>query len=285
VRVLLAGSAVVIGMLAAAPVAAVGGRPAQGAVGVDAVRVDQVSIDVPGQAPLDAFLVRPDGSGQGRRHAYAGVVDLHWFEPGHASADASEFLPEAVELANRGVVSVLPQQRFPWEADPVGDERDVAAVNRGIDDARAAFDYLARQRSVDPDRLAIVGHDYGAMYGAVVAQTDPRVSATVLMALDATWANWFDLFWLHLEGDDEAAYFALFTGLDPIHNVTRLGPAQLFQWAETDDFIPADVRDQFAAATPASPATTYPGIDHSLDLTAAEADRIQFLSTQLDLVT
>jgi hypothetical protein len=242
----------------------------------DQVQVDTVRIPVPGRAPMDAYLVRP---AHGRD--LAGVLDLHWFEPGHASADNSEFLPEAIQLADRGVVSVLPQQRFPWDADPVGDARDRAAVLGGLADARAALTYLAEQRGVDGGRLGVVGHDYGAMYAAMLGQTDHRVRASVLVALDARWANWFDLFWLDLSGDAETAYFKLFQGLDPVDNVSRMGSRQFFQWSDDDFFIPAAIRDQFAAAAPAAPATTYPRTDHQMDLTVIESDRIAFLAGQL----
>ena len=245
------------------------------------VVVEEVSIPVPGQEPLSAYLVRPDRDGKRSRHA--GVLYLHWFEPGHTSADRDEFLPEAIALAQRGVVSVLPQQRFPWTGDPVGDERDLAAVTGTVDATRASFNYLARQDGVDRRRLAIVGHDYGAMYGMVVADTNERVAAAVFLAADARWANWFNLFWLGLEGDAEAQYFALYSGLDPVDHVGRLGERQLFQWAANDFFIPAAIRDQFATAAPTSPVRTYDGVNHSLDLNTAEADRIAFLTDQLDL--
>jgi hypothetical protein len=123
-RLLLALSTVALMPAVAVPAAGRDLSPRQ------SVRVDQIAIDVAGQAALDAFLVRP--AGDRTRHDHAGVVYLHWFEPGHASADASEFLPKAIALAESGVVSVLPQQRFPWEGDPMGDERDLAAVTRAV---------------------------------------------------------------------------------------------------------------------------------------------------------
>ncbi len=152
-----------------------------------------------------------------------------------------------------------------------------------VDATRASFNFLARQRGVDRLGLAIVGHDYGAMYGMVVAETDERVAAAVFLAADARWANWFDQFWLGLEGEAEAQYFAMYAGLDPVDNVGRLGERQLFQWAANDFFVPAAIRDQFAAAAPASPVLTYDRVDHSLDLNTAEADRVSFLADQLDL--
>ena len=242
----------------------------------DDVEIRSVRIAVPGRAPMDAYLVRP-GHGRG----FAGVLDLHWFEPGHASADSSEFLPEAVQLAERGVVSVLPQQRFPWADDPVGDQTDRARVLGGYADARAAFGYLARQSGVDRDRLGVVGHDYGAMYGAMLGQSDKRVRSSVLVALDAQWANWFNLFWIGLEGDAATAYFKVFHGLDPVDNVSRLGDRLMIQWSDDDFFIPAEIRTRFAAAAPAALAKTYSRTDHQMDLTSIETDRIAFLAAHL----
>lgn len=242
----------------------------------DDVEIRTVRIAVPGRTPMDAYLVRP-GHGRG----FAGVLDLHWFEPGHASADNSEFLPEAVQLAARGVVSVLPQQRFPWDDDPVGDERDRAKVLGGNADARAALDYLARQDGVDRGRLGVVGHDYGAMYGAMLGQADKRVAASALVALDAQWANWFNLFWIGHEGDAATAYFEVFHGLDPVDNVSRLGNRLMIQWSDDDFFIPAEIRTRFATAAPAAVAKTYSRTDHQMDLTQIETDRIAFLAAKL----
>ena len=242
----------------------------------DGIEIETVRIAVPGRAPMDAYLVRPE-HGRG----FAGVLDLHWFEPGHASADNSEFLPEAVQLAERGVISVLPQQRFPWAGDPVGDASDRAAVLGGYADAKAAFDYLAEQNGVDRDRLGVVGHDYGAMYGAMLGQADKRVRASVLVALDAQWANWFNLFWIGLEGDAATAYYKVFHGLDPVDNVRRLGDRLMIQWSDDDFFIPAEIRARFAEAAPAAVAKTYTRTDHSMDLTTIETDRVAFLASKL----
>ncbi|HZO69492.1 MAG TPA: prolyl oligopeptidase family serine peptidase [Kribbellaceae bacterium] len=274
VAAVVSGAALVAGTML--PATSRGGQESNG------VQVETVRIAVPGQTAMTAFVVRPDGR-RGNGHRFAGVLYLHWFEPGHASADSSEFLAEAIELADRGVVSVLPQQRFPWAFDPVGDQRDRTAVSNGVADARAALDYLARQEGVDRSRLAIAGHDYGAMYATVLAQADRRVKATVLVALDARWANWFNMFWIGLEGPAEAAYFAVFAGLDPVDNVSRLGARQLFQWSDPDFFIPAAIRAQFAAAAPNAIVKTYTRTDHSLDLTTTESNRIAFLATQLGL--
>jgi hypothetical protein len=63
----------------------------------DAVVVEDVKIPVTGQAPVSAYLVRP----QHRGHASAGVLYLHWFAPPASTQNRTEFLSEAVDLASR----------------------------------------------------------------------------------------------------------------------------------------------------------------------------------------
>src|SRR5690348_11574291 len=57
-----------------------------------AVVVQDISIRVPGQAPVDAWLVRPDGHAAPR--SLAGVLYLHWLEPPASTQNRSEFLDE-----------------------------------------------------------------------------------------------------------------------------------------------------------------------------------------------
>jgi len=244
------------------------------------VIVEDIEIAVPGQEPVAAYLVRPRHPAAPRSRP--GVLYLHWFEPGQSTQNRGEYLTEAVELAGRGGVAVLPQLRFPWEADPVGDSRDRDAITAQLAAVRRAYETLLAQSTVNAARTAVVGHDYGGMYGAILAQTDARVRASVLMAVDATWANWFDTFWLGLPDDQKAAYRAVFAGLDPIDNVTRLGAHVFFQWGDRDPFITPDVRDAFAAKIPAARATLYTRADHFLTQTAKD-DRVAWLNAELGL--
>jgi dienelactone hydrolase len=100
------------------------------------------------------------------------------------------------------------------------------------------------------------------------------------MAGDATWANWFETYFVDVP--DHAAYEALFAGLDPVDNVNRIGPHLYLQWAGQDPFIPQAVRDRFAAADPAAKVSLYPNARHSLDQHAKD-DRIGWLDGQLGL--
>jgi dienelactone hydrolase len=255
-----------------------GGKTATGGV---SVVVKDIVIKVRGQQPVSAYLVKPEG--RLRSNSSAGVLWLHWL--GEIHNDRTEFLTEAVSLAQQGVVSVLPQGYFPWVPDPVGTKGDVRMVRQQVTAMDAALDRLIATHGVDDERIAVVGHDYGAMYGSLLADRDHRVSALVLAAPDSTWCNWFATFWLQLEGQDRTDYCALFAGLDPVDHTSRLGRHVLFQWAGDDFFIPSEVHDAFAATSPKAKAIVYAGVDHQLNDATALADRDAFLAAQLGLPT
>jgi dienelactone hydrolase len=242
------------------------------------VVVDDITIAVPGQDPVQAWLVRP--AGQPKKHSQAGVLWLHWL--GEINGDRNEYLSEAVTLAGRGVVSVLPQGYFPWVPNPDGTTGDVTLVENQVAAMRAALDRLVAERSVDAARVALVGHDYGAMYGALLADSDTRISTMVLQAPDALMGNWFAQFWLELEGAERDAYLALFDDLNPVDHTARLGDHVLFQWAGKDIFIGQDVRDAYAASSPDAHVELYERSDHEFRDDARVA-RIAFLEAQLGL--
>lgn len=241
-----------------------------------AVRIVEESLPVPGQAPVRAWLVAADDFGRPR----SGVLWLHWL--GHVRNDRGEFLPLAVDLAWRGVVSLLPAGQFPWVTDPDGTAEDVARVRAQVDACAAALDHLAAQPGLGPARIAVVGHDYGGMYGALLAERDERVSALAVQASDATWANWFATYWLKLEDDARAGYAAGFAGLDPVEHVGRLEDRVLLQWAGQDTFVSEETRAAYAAANPRARTHVYDSAEHQLD-DRAGVDLTAFLEQHLGL--
>jgi dienelactone hydrolase len=276
-------------LVALAGVAALtlGGATAAGATPTDStpahptsqpVEVVDIQIPVPGQAPVTAYLVRPER--QARPHSLAGVLYLHWLEPPDATQNRTEFLAEAIQVAQRGAVAILPDLTFPWNFQVFGDHRDADSVTAQLTAVRRAYRTLVAQPGVDPHRTAVVGHDYGAMYGALLVQREPDIRAEVFMAGDATWANWFETYFVDVA--DPAAYQKTFAGLDPIDNVGRRGVHRYFQWAGQDTFVSEAVRAQFAVADPAAKATLYLNARHALDQHAKD-DRIPWLETQLGL--
>jgi dienelactone hydrolase len=244
-----------------------------------AVRVVDVAFTVPGQAdPVRAWLATADDAADGRPRA--GVLWLHWL--GHRHNDRNEFLPLAVELASRGAVSLLPAGFFPWVPDPDGTATDVQRVRDQVAAHAVALDILCSQPGVDPGRIALVGHDYGGMYGALLADQDERVSTLALQAPDATWSNWFSSYWLKLGDAALEEYGARFAGLDPVEHVARLGDGVLLQWAGRDTFVAEATCAAYAGANARACTKVYDRADHMLD-DHALADLRNFLADRLGL--
>ncbi len=270
--------AAVAGTLAtvAAAAPAAGGTSTSGPAA--RVSIQDVRVPVPGQKPVPAYLVRSAGTLQ--PGSQAGVLFLHWL--GQIHSDRTEFLAEAVQLALGGAVSLLPQGVFPWKVAPSGKPLDVTAIRQQLAVFQACLNWLIGKSYVSTSRIAVVGHDYGAMYGALLADADARVHTAVLATPDATWGHWFVKYWLGFTGSRAARYKALFASLQPVRHVARLGGNELFQWAGKDIFVSARVRKQFAAAAPLAPVDFFPNADHQLD-TAAQIDRDAFLAGELGL--
>jgi hypothetical protein len=170
--------------------------------------------------------------------------------------------------------------------NPDGTTGDVTLVENQVAAFGRALDRLAGVRAVDESRIALVGHDYGAMYGAILADSEElgghRISTMVLQAPDALMGNWFAQFWLGLEGAEREAYLGLFEGLDPVDHTAGLGDRVLFQWAGEDFFVGQDVRDAYAASSPDAQVRLYARSDHEFR-DDARVDRLAFLRQQLDL--
>ncbi|SNT65310.1 Dienelactone hydrolase [Asanoa hainanensis] len=227
--------------------------------------------------PVRAYLVEPARPGR-----YPAVLYLHWFEPPNPTSSRLEFLDEAVDQARQGAVALLPDLTFPWSVDPVGDRRDVANVVAQTVRLRRGLDLLTARPDVDRSRIAVVGHDYGGMYGLLLASVDrDRIHAVVAMNVDATFGNWFATFFLGLSGDATIAYEKLFEPVDPIRYVAdRGGVPLLFQFAEPDFFVPDSTRRTLVSlAEQPTDYRLYPGAGHELDA-AARADREAWLTSR-----
>jgi dienelactone hydrolase len=274
----VAAIAAALGVLAAGATALPGeaARPAPAALAQ--VIVQDIQVPVPGQPAVPAYLVRTDGGL--KPGSQAGILWLHWL--GQIHSDRTEFLAEAIQLAGHGVVSLLPQGTFPWQVSPGGTKQDVTAIRNQLAAFRQALDVLIGNRYVDRSRIAIVGHDYGAMYGALLADENPTVSAAVLATPDATWGHWFVKYWLGYTGKKAAEYEALFSSLQPVRHVSRLGSRELLQWAGNDIYVSAGVRSRFAQAAPPARVDLYHDVDHQL-VTQAQTDRDAFLEEVLHL--
>jgi dienelactone hydrolase len=252
----------------------------------DGATIRDVTFDSPG-AVVSAYVVEPAASGATPAATdRAGIVFFHWLETGSPTSNRTEFLPDAATLAQEGVVSVLVQGEFPWLKNPTGLEADQAAVVTEALKVRRGIDLLLARADVDPARVAVVGHDYGAMYAILLAGVDPRPKAFVLMAATPHHADWNIPFWLAPGGLDEAgqaAYSAGMAPLDPLGAVATAAPAALlFQFARADVYIPESTALEFYAAASEPKRLELFDAEHPLN-DEATASRMVWLRGQLGL--
>jgi predicted esterase len=123
----------------------------------------------------------------------------------------------------------------------------VAAIEREVRMTRAALELLLARPEVDAERLAAVGHDFGGMYLTILFGLDARLDALAVMAPTARWGDWFLRYW---PIDDPAdAYSAATAPLDPVTWLAAgNGRPILLQFASEDEYVPAEVATEIAAA-------------------------------------
>jgi dienelactone hydrolase len=242
---------------------------------------------IPDSDPVRAYLVVPPGDGP-----FAGVLFVHWL--GESSASRVEFMDDALALAEQGTVSLLVDAACARGRSFLNRdlEHDRAVSIKQVVDLRRALDVLAMpELNVDPARIALVGHDFGAMYGSILASVDRRPGAYVLIAGTISLSEWFLPFGRGETLDDAqtAAYIEGMSVFDPIANIAQANPAAvLFQFSRGDYFVPEDkaLAYYLAASTPRR-LELYDlnhdmGVGDDGDNAATEA-RLQWLETTLTL--
>jgi len=184
-------------------------------------------------------------------------------------------------LAASGVASLLVQGSFPWQEDPDSIAHDVPAIEAEVRMLRVALTLLATRPEVNPEHLAVVGHDFGGMYQSIFFGADHHLDALVLMAPTARWADWFYRYWGI--SDSEADYLAAMAPLDPVTWLPEAdGRPVLIQFASNDQYVPQAVADEIiAAAGPTAEARSYKA-DHHLN-EEARAARDAWLAEVLSL--
>lgn len=229
-----------------------------------------------------ATLVLPP---RGTAAPHPAILYLHWYEPPKPSSNRTEFLAEAVELASLGTTSLLIDT--PWRIDgwfaTRDSSRDYDFSVQEAKEVRRALDVLLAQGEIDRRRVAIVGHDFGAMYGALAAAADARVTHLVYMAGSGSMSEWF-LFQPKREGAERDAFAARLRPLDPELALARFSPRPvLLQFGTRDRFVSAEnAKAQADAIKGPKTVKTYDGAEHELTYTAGR-DRVAWLEDQFRL--
>lgn len=227
--------------------------------------------------PIKAYLVVPVTPGP-----HAAILYVHWFGAPETT-NRTEFLNEAVALAERGVVSLLVDamwsQKGWWRGRKP--ETDLAGGVAQVIELRRALDLLLAQSGVDPSRVALVAHDFGAMFGAVMGAADGRPKAYVFLAPTPRLSDWY-LYNVKPANVDD--YKKQLAPLDPINAVAKLAPAPVFyQFASKDKHVPPPRPAEFYDATaPRKQMATY-DCEHEMLLPEIGADRVAWLAKELQL--
>jgi dienelactone hydrolase len=247
----------------------------------DGVLVRDVRIPDPeAGAPVEAYLVEP--TVVDARAPRPGLLFAHWFDTHAANGNRTEYVDEAVDWARRhAAAAVLPQLTFPWAADPTDAATDTARIADEVARLRACLDVLVARPGVDPARIAVVGHDFGAMHASILATADRRPAAYVVVAAVPRWGDWFLPFWPI--GEDRIDYLRAIRPLDPIEHVAGAAPApMLFQYGLRDFFIaPMTGRELARAAGETGTYRDYPDAQHDMAAVEIVADRTAFLEEAL----
>ena len=228
-----------------------------------------------------ATLVTPSASTSAPKPA---ILFLHWYEPPRPTSNRTEFLAEAVELAGAGVVSLLVDT--PWTKENWFPTRDAAKdfefTQQMTKDVRRAIDVLMAQPGIDKSRVAVVGHDFGAMWGALAVAEDPRVTHFVYMAGTRSFTDWY-LFTPKKEGAERDAFIGKLAPLDPIAHLAKISPRPvLLQFGTKDPFVKNEAATAMAdAVTGPKTVKTYE-FEHELTF-QARRDRIAWLRDQFKL--
>ena len=224
-----------------------------------------------------ATIVEP-ATASGRRGA---VLFVHWYGPPRPTSNRTQFIPDAVELAKSGVVSLLIDT--PWSIPEYFKlrkrEDDYARSVQQVKDLRRALDVLLSLPNVDPARVAFVGHDFGAMYGALAAAGDPRVKAFVFMAGAPSFSDWF-LYGPPLPPDARQKFIDELAPLDPVRYLPKLQAPVLLQFANHDEHVARARADLVIASAREPKEVRFYETGHELNADATR-DRLAWLAARL----
>ena len=191
-----------------------------------------------------------------------------------ANNSRKEFLEEAIQLAQHGVICLLPQGYYPWMSFPSQDNNDRLLIVGQVIEMRRAIDFLLTQPNIDSKRLGYVGHDYGALYGGVLAGSDSRMQTYILIAGSPSFAD-LDPYWNFKSNVPD---------LNPINYLPKAKPASLFfQFGRSDQAVPEEQANRFYESASSPKRIEWYDDNHQMLSESAREDRQQWLIEHLDL--
>jgi dienelactone hydrolase len=234
---------------------------------------------------VSAYLVVPAGKGP-----FPAVIYGHWCMPGSEKKNRTEFLEEAVVLAQSGVISLLPDHvsvrpGFVADDSPFS-ENQVAVLVQQVVNLRRAADLLLARPDVDAKRIAYVGHSCDAGAGGFLSGVDKRFQAFVLMAGDLSdevdkKSKSFQEFRQKAGPEKLDAFMTEHAWMDAGYYVSHALPAAVFlQFASEEPFIDEEMEKGYFEAVSQPKRMKIYKAQHALSPEATR-DRIAFLAERL----
>ena len=243
----------------------------------------------PKGGPVAAYLVVPKSKGP-----FAAVLFGHW-----GNGTRAEFIPEAKIYARAGAVSLIPD--YPWDRPSPWrktvdhfdrPELDREAEIQAVIDLRRGVDLLLTRPDVDAQRLAYVGHSYGAQWGSILSAVDKRMKTSILMAGVAEIGDIFlrnndpslvDLRKARPAGQLEK-YSQVTGDIDAVHFIRHAAPIPLLlQFANYEQYFDKTSMEHYVAAASEPKKVVYYDTGHDLNDPQALEDRYKWLAKYIHL--
>jgi pimeloyl-ACP methyl ester carboxylesterase/precorrin-6B methylase 2 len=236
------------------------------------------------RGPVSATIVTPS-----RRGKYRAVIFVHDY------GKRDEFLPEALSLARGSLPAVSLLVDAPSER-PVGWRRSFNSLSdsdndreihiQAVIDIRRGIDLLSARADVDANRIAYVGHGYGANWGAILSSIEPRLRRFVLVAGFASLADLMesdDPEWANMRyalGSERFdRYRASISVVDPIRFTPFwAGAPILFQFGRFDQFVSHAMAEQLVHSISRPQKAIFYDAGHAVNDPRAMIDRAGFLA-------
>jgi len=171
-----------------------------------------------------------------------------WLHREGAEVKRAMFVQEAETLATMGIASLLVELPFkqPYVHRANNNAGDADVIRNAVIDARRALDWAATRPEFNVDRVAVVGHRFGAWAGALLTAVDKRVDAALLMSPPGKPSGWLQVteqakakkFRETFDKEAWGAYLNSIEPLDPEKWIMFAAPAKLhFQFASNDEWV------------------------------------------------
>jgi len=205
------------------------------------------------------------------------------FMPGAPGARFT-FYTESLELAKRGIASLLPDP--PYARPPIEDvinftPADKDGIVQEVVEMRRGVDLLVSRDEIDPGRLGYVGFSWGGSLGAIFSAVERRVGSFVLMSLVPRLSADMRRLGEERGASDLAAYEEAMKPIDAVNYLPHVAPHAVFLQFGAQDTRPSPEESR-AAATSASKPKQVKSYEAEHELSSqARADRENWLAQRL----